>query len=78
VVAERGAGSPEGLSMVEGINSGGKTSATRSRGHQRGPSGWGGSTRRSDAWGGVEAVGEGLERAVRGGSVMASMTSQWR
>jgi hypothetical protein len=78
VVAERGAGSPEGLSMVEGINSGGKTSTSWRRGHQRGPSGWGGSTRQSDAWGGVEAIGEGLERAVRGGSVMASMTSQWR
>jgi hypothetical protein len=39
VVAERG-GSSEGLSVVEGISGGGKTLASRSRGHRRGPSGW--------------------------------------
>jgi hypothetical protein len=41
--------------------------ASRSRGHRRGPSSWGGSTRRRSAWGGVETVEGGLERAIRGG-----------
>jgi hypothetical protein len=50
----------------------GRTSASQSRGHRRGLSGWGGSTRWRDAWGGVEAVGEGPRWAVRGGSAMAS------
>jgi hypothetical protein len=46
----------------------GKTAASRSRGHRWGPRGWGGSTRWRGAWGGVEMIGGGLERAVRGGS----------
>jgi hypothetical protein len=45
-----------------------RTAASQSRGHQRGPSDWGGSTRWHGAWGGVEMVGGGLEQAVRGGS----------
>jgi hypothetical protein len=36
----REGGSPEGLSVVEGISGGGKTLASWSRGHRRGPSGW--------------------------------------
>jgi hypothetical protein len=67
-----GRNSPEGFSGVEVIGGGGRTSASRSRGHQRGLSSWGGSTRRRDAWGGVDTVGEGLERAVCSGSATAS------
>jgi hypothetical protein len=67
-----GRGSPEGFSMAEGIGSGGRTSASRSRGHWWGPSSWGERTRRCDAWGGVKTVEERLERAVRGGSAMVS------
>jgi hypothetical protein len=53
---------------VEGIGDGEKTAASQSRGHQRGPSGWGGSTQWHGAWGGVETVRGGLERVVCGGS----------
>jgi hypothetical protein len=67
-----GRGSLEGFSVAEGINGRGRTLASRSRGHRRGLSGWGGSTRRHDAWVGVETVGEGLERVVHGGSAMVS------
>jgi hypothetical protein len=52
----------------------GKTSASRSRGHQRGLSGCGGSTRRCEAWGGVGTIGEGLEWAIRGCSATVSTT----
>jgi hypothetical protein len=78
VVATESRGSPEGLFMAEGIGGGVKTSASRSRGHWRGLSSWGGSTRWHDAWGGVEAVGQELEWAIRGGSVMASTAARWR
>jgi hypothetical protein len=55
--------------VVEGIGGGEETVASQSRGHRRGPSGWGGCTRWHSAWGGVEMVRGGLEWAVRGGSV---------
>jgi hypothetical protein len=42
--------------------------ASRSRGHRWGLSGLGGSTRWRGAWGGVEMIRGGLERAVCGGS----------
>jgi hypothetical protein len=61
-----GWGSLDGSSIAEGISGRGRTSASRSRGHLWGPSGWRGSTRRHDAWCGVEAVGQGLKRAVYG------------
>jgi hypothetical protein len=61
-----GGGSLDGSSIAEGISGRGRTSASRSRGHLWGPSGWRGSTRRHDAWCGVEAVGQGLKRAVYG------------
>jgi hypothetical protein len=67
-----GRGSPKGFSAVEGIDGGDRTLTSWSRGHQRGPSGWGGSTQRRNALGGVEKVREGLERAVHGGSVTMS------
>jgi hypothetical protein len=67
-----GRGSPEGFFAAEGINGRGRTLASRSRCHRRGLSGWGGSTRKHDAWVGVETVGEGLERAVHGGSATMS------
>jgi hypothetical protein len=54
-----------GLSIVEGIGGGEKMSASRSRGHQLGQSGWGGNTRRRDAWGVVDSAEERLEWAVR-------------
>jgi hypothetical protein len=74
MAAEEGVGgSLEGLSAVEGISGGGRTLASQSRGHRRGPSGWGGSTQCCDAWGGVKAVGEEPERVVRGGSATPSM-----
>jgi hypothetical protein len=66
--------SPDGFSTVEGIGGGERMAASRSRGHRRGPSGLGGSTRWRNAWGRVETVRGGLERAVRGGSAMASTT----
>jgi hypothetical protein len=75
---DREGGSPEGLFTAEGIGDRGKTSGSRSKGHQQGPSSWGGSTRRCDAWAGVEAAGEGPERSIHGGSVMMSTTAQWR
>jgi hypothetical protein len=53
------------------VRSGGRTSTSQSRCHRWGPSGWGGSTRRRGAWGGVEAVGDGLERAVHDSSATA-------
>jgi hypothetical protein len=53
---------------MEGINGGEKTAASQSRGHRRGPSGWGGCTRQRGTWGGVETIGGGLQQAVRGGS----------
>jgi hypothetical protein len=52
----------------------GRSSASRGRVHRRGPNGWGGSTQRRDAWGGVEMVGEGLEWAVCSSSAMVSTT----
>jgi hypothetical protein len=58
---------------VKQVGGGEETAVSRSRGHRWGPSGWGGSTRRRGAWGGVEMVGGGLERAVQGGSVR----SEW-
>jgi hypothetical protein len=54
---------------VKQVDGGEEMAASRSRGHRRGPSNWGGSTRRGDAQGGVETVGGGMERAVHGGSV---------
>jgi hypothetical protein len=66
--------SPESFSVVEGIGGGGRTSASRSRGLWKGPCSWGGSTRRRDAWGGVETVRAGLERADCGGSATMRMT----
>jgi hypothetical protein len=63
VVVERGGGSPEGLPAVEGIGDGVRTSASQSKGHRWGPSGWGGSTQRCGAWGGVEAVCSGSATA---------------
>jgi hypothetical protein len=67
-----GVGSPEGLSTAEGISGGGRTSISRSRGHRRGLSGWGGSTWWRGAWGGVEAVGEGSEQVVYCGLATAN------
>jgi hypothetical protein len=61
-----GSGSMEGFSVAEGISGGERTVASQSMSHQRGPSGWGGSTQQCGAWGGVETVGGGLERVVRG------------
>jgi hypothetical protein len=54
---------------VKQVGGGEETAASRSRGHWRGLSGWGGSTRRRGAWGEVKMVGGRLERAVRSGSV---------
>jgi hypothetical protein len=54
--------------VAEGISGGVRTATSRSRGHRRGPSGWGGGTRRRSAWGGVETVRGGLEWAIHGGS----------
>jgi hypothetical protein len=63
-----GGASPEGFSMAEGIGGRENMVASRSGGHRRGTSGWGGSTRWHYAWGGVETVEGGLEWAVPGGS----------
>jgi hypothetical protein len=63
-----GRGSPEGFFVAEGIGGGERTAASWSRGHLQGPSGWGGSTWRRGAWGGVETDRGGLERVVDGGS----------
>jgi hypothetical protein len=52
--------------MAEGIGAGERISASQSRGHWWGLSGWGGSTRRRDACGGVKAVEQGLEWVVHG------------
>jgi hypothetical protein len=54
---------------VKQVSGGEETVASRSRGHWWGLSDWGVSTQRRGAWGGVEMVRGGLERAVRGGSV---------
>jgi hypothetical protein len=54
---------------VKQVDGGEETAASRSRGHRWGSSGWGGCTQRRGAWGGVETVGGGLERAVHGGLV---------
>jgi hypothetical protein len=62
-----GRGSPEGFSTMGGISEEERTSASQSRDHRRGLSGWGGSTRQRSAWGGVETVGGGLEWDVHGG-----------
>jgi hypothetical protein len=59
---KEGRGSLEGFSTAEGINGREKTVASRSRGHQRGLSGLGGSTQWRGAWGGVEMTIEGLEQ----------------
>jgi hypothetical protein len=56
------------VSTAEGIGGGEKMAASQSRVHRRGPSGWGGSTQRHGAWGGVEMVGGGLEHAIHSGS----------
>jgi hypothetical protein len=69
---KEGRGSPEGFSTAKGIGGGERTTASRSRGQRWGPSGWGGSTRRRGAWGGVETVGGGLKRDVCDGSVTTS------
>jgi hypothetical protein len=58
-----------GLTTAKQVGGGEETPASRGRGHWWGLSGWGGSTRWRGAWGGVEMVGEGLERVVCGGSV---------
>jgi hypothetical protein len=58
-----------GLTVVKQVGGGEETVASQSRGHRQGSRGWGGSTRRRSAWGGVEMVGGWLERAVRGGSI---------
>jgi hypothetical protein len=58
-----------GLMVVKQVGGGEETVASQSRGHRQGSRGWGGSTRRRSAWGGVEMVGGWLERAVRGGSI---------
>jgi hypothetical protein len=58
-----------GLAAVKQVGGGGEIVARWSRGHRRGPTGWGGCTRRCGAWGGIETVGGGLEGAVRGGSI---------
>jgi hypothetical protein len=67
-----------GLSIVEGISGGEKTPTSRSRGHRMGRRGWEGNTQRRDTWVGVEAVGEGPERPVRGGLAMVSKAAQGR
>jgi hypothetical protein len=64
-----GRSSSKGFSTTEGIGGEEETAASRSRGHRRGPSGWGGCTRRRGASGGVETIGGGLEWAIHGGSV---------
>jgi hypothetical protein len=58
-----------GLTVAQQVDGGEETAASRSRGHRWGPSGWGGCTQRRGAWGGVEMVGGGLQRAVHGGLV---------
>jgi hypothetical protein len=70
-----GRGSPEGFSAVEGIGGGEATAPSQSRGHRWGPSDWGGSTQRHGAWGGVDTVEGGLERAVHDGSVWPEKNS---
>jgi hypothetical protein len=50
-----------GLSAVEGIGGGEKTSTIQSRGHRLGQSGWGGNTRRRGARGVVDSAEERLE-----------------
>jgi hypothetical protein len=69
-----GRSSLEDFSTAEGIGGRERTMASQSRGHRQGPSGWGGSTRRCNAWGGIETVRGGLEWAIRGGSAMVSTT----
>jgi hypothetical protein len=64
-----GRSSSGGFSASKGISGGEETATSRSRGHRRGPCGWGGCTRWCGAWGGVETVGGWLEQAVHGGSV---------
>jgi hypothetical protein len=58
-----------GLTVVKQVGSGEEMVANQSRGHQWGPSGWGGCTWWCGAWGGIEMVGGGLEHAVCGGLV---------
>jgi hypothetical protein len=60
--------SPESFSVVEGIGGGEKMVTFWSRGHRRGPSGWGGSTQWRGVCCGVETIRGGLERAIHGGS----------
>jgi hypothetical protein len=64
-----GTSSSEGFFAAKGIGGWEETTASWSRGHQRGLSGWGECTRRYGAWGGVETVGGWLEWAVRSGLV---------
>jgi hypothetical protein len=64
-----------GLTAAKQVGGGEEMAASRSRGHWRGPSGWGGCTRRHGACGGVKTFGGGLERAVHGGSVRPSRNS---
>jgi hypothetical protein len=64
-----GRSSLESFSTVERISGGEETVASRSRGHRRGPSGWGGCTQRRGARGGVKTVGGRLEWIVLGGLV---------
>jgi hypothetical protein len=70
-----GRGSPKGFSVAEGIDGREKMAASQSRGHRRGLSGWGRSTRWHGTWGGAETVRGGLERAVRYGSVRPERNS---
>jgi hypothetical protein len=58
-----------GLAVVKQVGGGEEMVANQSRGHQWGPSGWGGCTWWRGAWGGVEMVRGGLEHAVCGGLV---------
>jgi hypothetical protein len=61
-----------GLSMTEGIGSGGRRSASRSGAHWQRQNGRGGSTQRREARGGAAGVKGELERFVHCGSMMVS------
>jgi hypothetical protein len=77
VVAERG-GLTGRLVRGGGDQRWGKDVGTPEQGSPTGSERLGGSTRRCDAWGGVEVVREVLEWADRGGSETASTMAQWR
>jgi hypothetical protein len=61
-----------GLSMTEGIGSGGRRSASRSAAHRQRQNGRGGSTQRREARGGAAWVKGEQERSVHCGSMMVS------